>query len=54
MKTILTLIALVNLNTIDSHSIKYEPIIIETTTSIYQIEEDYTVSEQFKIDLTNR
>lgn len=54
MKTILTLIALVNLNTIDSHSIKYEPIIIETTTSIYQIEEDYTVSEQLKIDLTNR
>ena len=54
MKTILTLIALVNLNTIDTHSIKYEPIIIETTTSIYQIEEDYTVSEQFKIDLTNR
>lgn len=54
MKTILTLIALVNLNTVDSHSIKYEPIIIETTTSIYQIEEDYSVSQQFKIDLMNK
>ena len=54
MKTILTLIALMNLNTVDTHSIRYEPIIVETTTSIYQIEEDYTVSEQFKTDLTNR
>ena len=54
MKTILTLIALVNLNTIDSHSIKYEPIVIETNTAIYQIEEDYSVSEQLKtIDLMN-
>lgn len=54
MKTILTLIALINLNTVDTHSIRYEPIIVETSTAIYQIEEDYTVSEQFKIDLTNR
>ena len=54
MKTILTLIALMNLNTVDTHSIRYEPIIVETGTSTYQIEEDYTVSEQFKTDLTNR
>ena len=54
MKTILTLIALINLNTVDTHSVRYEPIIVETATSIYQIEEDYTVSEQLKtIDLTN-
>ena len=54
MKTILTLIALMNLSTVDTHSIRYEPIVIETSTAIYQIEEDYTVSEQFKeIDLTN-
>ena len=54
MKTILTLIALMNLNTVDTHSIRYEPIVIETSTATYQIEEDYTVSEQFKtIDLTN-
>ena len=54
MKTILTLIALVNLNTMDTHSVRYEPFIVETTTAIYQIEEDYTVSEQLKtIDLTN-
>ena len=54
MKTILTLIALMNLNTVDTHSIRYKPIVIETSTATYQIEEDYTVSEQFKIDLTNR
>ena len=54
MKTILTLIALMNLNTVDTHSIRYEPFVIETSTATYQIEEDYTVSEQFKtIDLTN-
>ena len=54
MKTLLIIIASINLNTIDTHSINYEPFIVETTTSIYQIEEDYTVSEQLKIDLTNR
>ena len=53
MKTILTLIALMNLNTVDTHSIRYEPIIVETSIATYQIEEDYTVSEQFKIDLMN-
>lgn len=54
MKTILTLIALMNLNTVDTHSVRYEPFVIETNTAIYQIEEDYTVSEQLKtIDLTN-
>lgn len=53
MKTILTLIALMNLNTVDTHSIRYEPFVIETNEARYQIEEDYTVSEQFKTDLTN-
>lgn len=54
MKTLLIIIASINLNTVDTHSIRYEPIIIETTTSIYQIEEDYSVSEQLKtIDLMN-
>lgn len=55
MKTILTLIALMNLNTVDTHSIKYEPYVIETKTATYKIEEDYSVSEQFKtIDLTDK
>ena len=54
MKTILTLIALMNLNTVDTHSIRYEPFVIETDTVTYKIEEDYTVTEQFKeIELTN-
>lgn len=54
MKALLTLIALLNMNTLDTHSIRYEPLVIETSTAIYQIEEDYTVSEQLKtIDLTN-
>lgn len=54
MKTILIIIAMVNLNTVDTHSIRYEPFIVETSEAIYQIEEDYTVSEQLKtIDLMN-
>lgn len=54
MKTILTIMAIINLNTVDTHSVKYEPIIIETSTVTYRIEEDYSVTEQFKtIDLTN-
>ena len=55
MKTLLIIIASINLNTIDTHSIRYEPIVIETSTVTYRIEEDYSISEQFKtVDVTNR
>lgn len=48
VKLILTIIATINLNTIDTHSIKYEPFVIETNNMIYQIEEDYSISETLK------
>lgn len=47
VKIILTIMAMVNLNTIDSHSINYEPFVIETSDTIYRIEEDYSVSQTF-------
>ena len=54
MKLILTLLATINMVTIDTHSKDYEPFIIETDTKIYKIEEDYSITEQFKtIDLMN-
>ena len=48
MKLILTIIATINLNTIDTHKENYEPLIIETNSEIYQIEEDYSVSQTLK------
>ena len=48
VKIILTIIATINLNTVDTHKENYEPFVIETSDMIYQIEEDYSVSEILK------
>lgn len=48
IKLMLTIIATINLNTVDTHSINYEPFIIETSDTIYRIEEDYSISEHLK------
>lgn len=48
IKLMLTIIATINLNTFDTHKENYDPIIIETNEFIYQIEEDYSVSEKIK------
>ena len=48
IKIILTIIATINLNTVDTHKENYEPFVIETNESIYQIEEDYSVSQTLK------
>ena len=34
--------------TIDTHSISYEHIVIETTWATYHIEEDYSISIEYK------
>lgn len=54
MKLILTLLATINMVTVDTHSKDYKSFIIETDTKIYKIEEDYSITEQFKTtDLMN-
>lgn len=44
MKTLLLLVAAFNLNTIDTHSIEYNPNPIQYNGLTYQVEEDYSVS----------
>lgn len=48
MKTLLLLLATLNLNTFDTHSNGYEsnPIMIDGLT--YRIEEDYSISVEYK------
>lgn len=47
MKAILTILALLNLNTLDTHSASYEPLTIDLYGHNYKIEEDYSVSYDF-------
>ena len=47
MKTLLTLIAVLNLSTADTHSINYEPKTIAFGGHEYILEEDYSVSYEF-------
>lgn len=44
MGLILTIVTTVNMITLDTHSIRYEPTIIETDGIVYHIEEDYSIS----------
>lgn len=39
--------------TIDTHSIYYEHIAIDTTDAIYHLEEDYTISIEYKEGMNN-
>ena len=47
MKTILAILAIANLNTVDTHSINYTPNPITYDGLVYQIEEDYSISVQY-------
>lgn len=48
MKTLLTLLAIANMNTVDTHSIQYEPTPISIGGHTYTIEEDYSVSYDYQ------
>ena len=48
MKLLLITLTMLNMYTIDTHSIRYEHIAIETTGATYHIEEDYTISIEYK------
>lgn len=48
MKTLLTLILLSNLSTVDTHANNYEPTTITIGGHEYKIEEDYSLSYEFK------
>lgn len=47
MKTILAILAIANLNTVDTHAINYTPNPITYDGLVYQIEEDYSISVQY-------
>ena len=47
MKTLLTLLAIANMTTVDTHTNNYEPATIEVGGHEYRIEEDYSVSYEF-------
>lgn len=48
MKTLLTLLAIANLSTVDTHANSYEPTTITIGGHEYKIEEDYSLSYEFK------
>lgn len=48
MKTLLSLLVLTNLSTVDTHATIYEPITIAIGGHEYKIEEDYSLSYEFK------
>lgn len=48
MKTLLLLLSILNLNTLDTHSNSYEPNPIMIDGLTYKIEEDYSISVEYK------
>ena len=48
MELLLLALTMLNMLTIDTHTIYYEHITIETTEAIYHIEEDYSVTIEYK------
>ena len=48
MKTLLLALSTLNMLTLDTHAIYYEHIAIETNEAVYHIEEDYSVTVQYK------
>ena len=48
MKLLLITLSTLNLYTLDTHSIYYEHIAIETTGATYHVEEDYSVTIEYK------
>ena len=48
MELLLITLSTLNMLTIDTHSIYYEHVAIETTGATYHVEEDYTISIEYK------
>lgn len=48
MKLLLITLSTLNMLTLDTHAIYYEHIAIETSEAVYHIEEDYSVTVQYK------
>lgn len=53
MKLLLLILTTLNMNTVDTHSIHYKHIAIETTGATYHVEEDYTISIEYKEGMNN-
>ena len=53
MKLLLITLSTLNMYTIDTHSIRYEHIAIETTGVTHHVEEDYTISIEYKEGMNN-
>lgn len=47
MKTLLAILAIVNVSTVDTHANNYEHTVIEVGGHHYRIEEDYSISYEF-------
>ena len=48
LELLLITLSTLNMYTIDTHSIHYKHVAIETTEAIYHIEEDYSVTIEYK------
>ena len=48
MKLLLITLSTLNMLTIDTHAIYYEHIAIETSEATYHIEEDYSITIEYK------
>lgn len=48
MELLLIALSTLNMLTIDTHSIHYEHVAIETTGATYHLEEDYSISIEYK------
>ena len=53
MELLLIALSTLNMLTIDTHSIYYEHVAIETTGATYHVEEDYTISIEYKEGMNN-
>ena len=48
MKLLLITLSTLNMYTLDTHAICYEHIEIETSEAVYHLEEDYSVTVEYK------
>ena len=53
MELLLIALSTLNLYTLDTHSIYYEHVVIETGEARYHIEEDYTITIEYQEGMNN-
>ena len=53
LELLLITLSTLNMYTIDTHSIHYTHVAIKTTGAIYHVEEDYTISIEYKEGMNN-